>query len=260
MSARRIEIIAVRGLPEVRRGDDLAALTVTAASAQGDDLAEGDVLAVAQKVVSKAEGRTVSLGDVVPSPRAERLAAAGGRDPRVIELALRESRAVVAHDPDRGILITETRTGLVCANSGVDSSNVPGADTALLLPEDPDRSAAHLAAYARRLAGVRSLGVVICDTFGRPWRMGQTNVAIGAFGVRALVDHRGRADAFGRELRVTEIASADEIAGAAELVMGKTDGVPVAIVRGLPAWMVGPPDDPGGAGRLVRDRESDLFR
>ncbi len=260
MSARRIEIIGVGGLPEVREGDDLAALAVGAAEAQGEPLREGDVLAIAQKVVSKAEGRTVDLGDVAPSPEAVAFASAAGRDPRIVELALRESRAVVARDRARGILITETPTGLVCANSGIDSSNVPGEETVLLLPRDPDASAARIAADARRLGGVRSLGVVICDTFGRPWRTGQVNVAIGAAGVRALVDYRGTGDSFGRELRVTEIACADEIAGAAELVMGKTDGVPVAIVRGLPPGLVGPPDDPAGAGSMIRDRESDLFR
>ena len=260
MSARRIEIIGVGGVPEVRHGDDLPALLVAAADAQGDPLAEGDVLAIAQKVVSKAEGRMVRLSTVTPSTTAQRIASAGSRDPRLVELALRESRAIVAHDPDRGILITETQTGLVCANSGVDISNVPEPDCALLLPEDPDASAQCLARRIRDLRGISALGVVICDTFGRPWRNGQVNTAIGIAGVRPLADYRGRADSWGRELRVTEIASADEIAAAAEMVMGKTEGVPAAIVRGLPEEMVNPPTDPEGARALVRDRDSDLFR
>ncbi len=260
MATQRINIIGIGGIPQVEPGDDVPELFVRAALEQGDPFEEGDVLVVAQKVVSKAEGRQVSLLGVEPSERAIRFAAASGKDARMVELALRESRAIIREDPERGILITETAHGLVCANSGIDTSNVPGRDVALLLPEDPDASAMAIAGQVRALAGIESLAVVIADTFGRPWRTGHANVAIGIAGLRPLIDYRGTEDAFGRVMRVTEMATADEVAGAAELVMGKTKGVPLAIVRGLAAELVGPPDDPMGVRPLLRDRESDLFR
>ena len=260
MASQRLCIIGIMSIPQVGPGDCLGELFVAAALEQGDPFREGDVLVVAQKVVSKAEGRIVTLGEVKPSTDALDFAAASGKDARIVELAMRESRAIVARDAGRGILITETRHGFVCANSGIDTSNVPGQDAALLLPEDPDASARQIAGRIRSLEGIRRIAVVIADTFGRPWRVGQTNVAIGAAGLRPVVDYRGTRDSFGRTLRVTEIAAADEIAGAAELVMGKADGVPLAIVRGIDADMFGPPDDPDGARALLRDRRSDLFR
>lgn len=260
MVSQRISIIGIGGIPQVRPGDDLPELFVGAALEQGDALEEGDVLVVAQKVVSKAEGRLVSLLEIEPSERALRFAAASGKDARMVELVLRESRAVIREDPGRGILITETAHGLVCANSGIDTSNVPGRDVALLLPEHPDSSAMAIAGKVRVLAGIERLAVVIADTFGRPWRTGHANVAIGIAGLRPLIDYRGSEDTYGRVMRVTEMATADEVAGAAELVMGKTKGVPLAIVRGLAAELVGPPDDPMGVRPLLRDHESDLFR
>ena len=237
-------MIPVEGIPEVREGDDLAALVAERAA-----LEDGDVLVVAQKAVSKAEGRVVPLADVEPSERARELA--GDRDPRHTEVILRESARVVRSRD--GFLICETRHGFVCGSAGVDASNAPGAGTLVLLPVDPDASAARIRARIAELAG-RVVGVVVSDSFGRAWRQGTTDVAIGAAGLPVLLDLTGRRDAAGYELHATVIAVADEIAGAAELVMGKTDGVPTAVVRGLRL------DGDGRARDLVMPRERDLFR
>jgi coenzyme F420-0:L-glutamate ligase/coenzyme F420-1:gamma-L-glutamate ligase len=218
-----LTISPVRGLPELREGDDLGALIV-----ERTELDDGDVVVVAQKAISKIEGRIVRLDDVEPSARAEELA--GARDPRRIEVVLREAKRVVR---TRGsLVIAETRHGFVCASAGVDASNAPVPGTLVLLPVDPDASADRLRARLHELTG-GELGVVISDSFGRPWRQGTTDVAIGAAGVEVLRDLKGARDPNGYELRSTVIAVADEIAGAAELVMGKLDRTPVAIVRGL---------------------------
>jgi coenzyme F420-0:L-glutamate ligase/coenzyme F420-1:gamma-L-glutamate ligase len=240
-----LRVIPVVGIPEVREGDDLAGLIVAAA-----ELADGDVVAVAQKVVSKAEGRVVRLADLEPGARARELAGEED-DPRHVEAILGEAvRIVRARGP---LVIAETRHGFVCASAGVDASNAPGEGTLVLLPLDPDASAARLRERLRELTG-RSVGVLVTDSFGRPWRQGTTDVAIGAAGVPVLLDLRGQRDAGGYELRSTQIAVADEIAGAAELVLGKTRGVPVAIVRGLDL------DGDGRARDLVMPADRDLFR
>jgi coenzyme F420-0:L-glutamate ligase/coenzyme F420-1:gamma-L-glutamate ligase len=220
-----LTITPVRGLPELREGDDLARLIADSTALQ-----DGDVLVVAQKAISKVEGRVVRLDDVEPSAQA--LEIAGEADARRIEVILREANRVVR---TRGsLVITETRHGFICASSGVDSSNAPEPGTIVLLPVDPDTSAARLRAALRDLTG-RDVGVVVSDSFGRPWRQGTTDVAVGAAGVEVLRDLRGERDPNGYELRSTVIALADEIAGAAELVLGKLDRVPVAVVRGLDA-------------------------
>jgi coenzyme F420-0:L-glutamate ligase/coenzyme F420-1:gamma-L-glutamate ligase len=238
-----LTITPVRGLPELREGDDLARLIADSTALQ-----DGDVLVVAQKAISKVEGRVVRLDDVEPSAQA--LEIAGEADARRIEVILREANRVVR---TRGsLVITETRHGFICASSGVDSSNAPEPGTIVLLPVDPDTSAARLRAALRDLTG-RDVGVVVSDSFGRPWRQGTTDVAVGAAGVEVLRDLRGERDPNGYELRSTVIALADEIAGAAELVLGKLDRVPVAIVRGL---------DAAGEGRardLVMPAERNLF-
>jgi coenzyme F420-0:L-glutamate ligase/coenzyme F420-1:gamma-L-glutamate ligase len=244
-----IELVPVGGFPEVRPGDDLGALVAEAVEAI---LRSGDVLVVTHKVMSKAEGRLVDLGTVEPSALAKGYAARWGKDPRQIEVVLRESRRVVRMD--RGIVISETHHGFVCANAGVDASNVPGEDTVCLLPADPDASAARLRqALARRL-GVEA-PVVVSDSFGRAWRFGITDIAIGVSGMRPLADYRGRKDPHGFPLEASVLAIADELAAAAELVMGKTDGVPLAIVRGY-AYERG-----AGTGRdLLMPPERDMFR
>jgi coenzyme F420-0:L-glutamate ligase/coenzyme F420-1:gamma-L-glutamate ligase len=237
------------GLPEVRPGDDLAGMLAAAARAAG--MAAGDVLVVAHKVVSKAEGRLVTLARVRPGAAAARLAAATGKDPRLCEVILDESRRIVRQR--RGTLICETHHGFVCANAGVDASNVaPG--RLVLLPRDPDASARRIQARLAQALGGR-VGVVITDTHGRAFRRGLVNVAIGAAGFVALVDHRGGRDREGRLLVATEQALADELAAAAGILMGKAAGLPAVAVRGIATRPA-----PGGAAALVRAPEQDLFR
>jgi coenzyme F420-0:L-glutamate ligase/coenzyme F420-1:gamma-L-glutamate ligase len=243
-----LRAIPLRGIPELEEGDDLAALLVEAA-ARGAGFEQNDVLVVAQKAVSKVEGRVVQLAGVEPSERARDLA--GDSDPRRIEVILGEAREVLRARPP--LVIAETRHGFVCASAGVDGSNAKGPDTLVLLPLDPDASAARLRSSIRELAGVE-IGVIVSDSFGRAWRLGTTDVALGIAGITALVDLDGERDSLGYELHATQIAVADEIAGAAQLVMGKLDGIPAAIVRGL---------ELGGDGHgsdLVMPRERDLFR
>ena len=243
-----IRIHPLRGLPELDEEDDLAAL-ITAAARSIGGLVDGDVVVVAQKAVSKVEGRVVRLDDIVPSERAHELAA--DSDPRRIEIILQESSEVVRSRPP--LVIAETRHGFVCASAGVDASNAKGPDTLVLLPLDPDASAARLRERLRELVRI-DVGVIVSDSFGRAWRRGTTDVALGVAGVVAVLDLGGKVDSAGYELHATEIAVADEIASAAQLVMGKTDGVPAAVVRGL---------DASGDGRgrdLLMPRERDLFR
>lgn len=251
MSDAEVRILGIPGLPEVRPGDALGKLLAEALKRNGLRLRPGDILVLAQKIVSKAEGRIVPLAKVTPSPLARAWAGEWCRDPRVVELALSESRRIVRMD--RGVLVAETRHGFVCANAGVDRSNSPE-ETAILLPEDPDRSAAAVRASLKEATGVE-ITVIIADTFGRPWREGQVNVAIGMSGGMPLSDYRGRRDGYGRTLRSTCIARADEIASAAELVMGKLRRVPAALVRGVRL-----DEGPGGGSSLVRPPERDLFR
>ena len=252
----RMTVIALAGIPEIRPGDDLALAIADAVAANGETLADGDIVVVAQKIVSKAEGRYVDLVDVTPSDEALGLAGKVDKDARLVELILLDSAEVVRLRP--GVLIVANRHGLVLANAGIDTSNLDPArgDTeVLLLPEDSDRSAAALREALTGRTGA-SLGVIINDSLGRAWRNGTVGVAIGASGIAALSDQRGRPDRRGRELRVTEIGLADEIAATASSVMGQADeGRPVVIVRGL-ARAAGD----GTARDLVRDRELDLFR
>ena len=245
-----VRVIPLRGIPELEVGDDLAA-ELAAAIERAGGLEAGDVVVVAQKAVSKVEGRVVSLEDVEPSPRARELAGDAG-DPRRTQVILDEARVVVRSRPP--LVIAETRHGFVCASAGVDASNAKGPGTVVLLPVDPDASAAGLRARLAELGGVAP-AVVVSDSFGRAWRTGTTDIALGVAGMAPLRDLRGEPDAAGQELHTTQIAVADEVAGAAELVMGKACGIPAAIVRGV--------DLPVGAGsgaELVMPRERDLFR
>ena len=239
-----VRILPLEGVPEVQEGDDLGSLVRDAI-----ELRDDDVVVLAQKVVSKAEGRVVRLDGVEPSARARELA--GEEDPRRVEVILREAVRIVRARPP--LVIAETRHGLVCASAGVDASNAPQQGTVVLLPADPDASAARIRGRLLELTR-RKVGVLITDSFGRPWRQGTTDVAIGAAGLQVVLDLRGRRDRLGYELHATRIAVADEIAAAAELVMGKTDGVPGAVVRGLRLR------GEGRARDLVIPRERDLFR
>lgn len=245
-----LTIFGVPGLPEIADGADLATLIAGAAAASGEPLADGDVVVVTSKIVSKAEGRTVALDSVTPSPFARRFAEEWEKDPAVVELALRESRRVVRQVGP--VLITETRHGFVCANSGVDQSSSGAAGRAVLLPEDPDASARRLRARFRELGA--DAAVIVSDTFGRPWREGQTNVAIGLAGMRPLRPLAGERDLDGRELRISMPCPADEIAAAAGLAMAKASAIPAAIVRGYPYE----PGE-GSAREIARPAERDLF-
>jgi coenzyme F420-0:L-glutamate ligase / coenzyme F420-1:gamma-L-glutamate ligase len=247
----RYEVIGVEGIGEVRPGDDIARLIVEAAKRQGTPVVSGDLLVIGQKIVSKAEGRLVKLADVQPSAIAVAMAPGLAKDPRLVEVILRESRRVVRMD--KGVLITETHHGWICANAGVDQSNVD-ADVVALLPEDSDRSARAVRDRVRALAGVEAF-VIVTDTFGRPWREGLTNVAIGIAGFAPLLSYLGERDPAGRPLQATILALADELASAAEPVMGKLDRIPAAIVRGL---ALKPSEE--GSKPLRREPARDLFR
>jgi coenzyme F420-0:L-glutamate ligase / coenzyme F420-1:gamma-L-glutamate ligase len=249
--AIHLHIVGVPGIPEVTAGADLSKVIVDALARGGLTLEEGDVIVIAQKLVSKAEGALIALSDVRPSPPASEWAATFGKDASVVEVILRESRRIVRME--RGIIISETRHGFVCANAGVDASNVP-AGWVSVLPRDPDASAERIRAGLTTATGVR-VGAIVSDTFGRPWREGTVNVALGVAGLAALADWRGRTDAHGRVLQSTIVAIADEIASAAELVMGKTAQMPAAVVRGAGEWLG------SGTGReLLRPASLDLFR
>ena len=247
-----VTLIPIEGLPEIRPGDDLVGLLVAAAARAGRPFAAGDILAVAQKVVSKSEGRLRRLSEVTPGPEALRMAAESGKDARHLQVVLDETARIVRWQ--RGVLIVETRHGFVCANAGVDHSNAGAPDTLVLLPVDPDASADRLRAGLRERTRV-DVPVVITDTFGRAWREGHANVAIGISGLPALRRYAGEHDPEGYELRVTEIAVADELAAATELVMGKLDRRPAAIVRGLRL-----PAGSEPARTYVRPHERDMFR
>jgi coenzyme F420-0:L-glutamate ligase/coenzyme F420-1:gamma-L-glutamate ligase len=240
----------LRGIGLVQPGDDLAALLIAAARADGILLSDG-VLVICQKVVSKAEGRLVTLSSVDPSDQARRLAAEDGKDPRHLEVILQQTARIVRRGP--GVLICETHHGFVCANAGVDLSNAPGEDVAVLLPEDPDRSARRLRA-ALALPGRPALAVIVSDTFGRPFREGLVDVALGCAGLAPIDDLRGSRDLSGRMLQVTAMATADQLAAAAGMLMGKDAGVPAVWIEGFP------PRGDGDARALLRRRELDLFR
>lgn len=246
-----IEISPLRGVPEIKPGDDIADAIAQAVRTQDKQISEGDIFVVAQKIVSKAEGRIVRLDEVPPSDKARRWAEQWNKDARIVELTLRESKRIVRME--RGIIIAETRHGFVCANAGVDVSNAEDG-TAILLPEDPDASALALQIRLSE-AFACHVGVIVSDTFGRAWREGLVNVALGVAGLDPLLDYRGRHDANGKPLQATVIAIADELAAAAELVMGKSDRIPVAIIRGANI------ESRSGSGAdLIRPAEKDLFR
>ena len=251
----RLEVIGVTSIPEIQAGDLLGEIIVSAAERQGSPLESGDILVVTQKIVSKAEARVVDLRSVKPSAFALQFVKESGKDARLVELVLRESRSIVRMDDSRGIMITETKHGFVCANAGIDTSNVPGDNLVSLLPEDPDRSARAIQDEVGRLRpGVR-VAVIISDTFGRAWREGHANFAVGVAGINSIKDYVGTPDAYGKILNVTRIAVADELAATAELVTAKAIKVPAAIVRGYQYS-----SHPDGVSSLVRERTRDLFR
>ena len=250
MTAREVRICPLAGLPEVGEGDDLGALVAAAAAP-----AAGEIIVFSQKVVSKAEGRVRALADVSPGPRALELARLTGKSPALVELILAESASVIRSVP--GVLITETRGGWICANAGIDASNLPGEGTVALLPADADASARRIRAEIRAASGAAP-AVIVADSFGRPWRLGQADIALGCAGIAPLEDWRGRSDAHGRTLGATAVAVADELCAAADLVRDKDSQVPGAVISGL-GHLVGPGDGPGAA-VLRRPSDQDLFR
>ncbi|MGH2835674.1 MAG: coenzyme F420-0:L-glutamate ligase [Solirubrobacteraceae bacterium] len=249
--------VPLEALPEITPGTDLAELiaALLARWPAADQPRSGDVLAIAHKIVSKAEGRVRSLADVVPGERALELAGPGGKDPRLVQVVLDETREIVRASP--GVIVCETHHGFVCANAGVDQSNVPGDGTVLMLPRDPDASARTIRTRLRELTGVAP-GIVITDSFGRAWRTGQADVAIGLAGVAALDDWRGRIDAAGREMHATVIAVADLMAATADLARRKDASQPVVLLRGVEEYVT--VEDGPGIRLLLRERSQDLFR
>jgi coenzyme F420-0:L-glutamate ligase/coenzyme F420-1:gamma-L-glutamate ligase len=251
-----LRIVPIRGIGEIPPGTDLGLVISEAMQTQQLELQQGDILVVTQKIVSKAEGRIVNLTEVQPSEFARIAAVQSKKEAQHLEVVLRESRRIVRMD--HGVLITETKHGFICANSGVDESNVNGERELTLLPEDPDRSARELRSRLQQLAGEETtfdIAIIISDTWGRPWRNGQVNMAIGVAGMESVVDYRGQYDPYGYELQASAIAVADELAAAAELVMGKIDRIPVALIRGY-SYIPGA----GDARSLLRDTTTDLFR
>ena len=247
-----IQILGIVNMPLVKPGDSIADQIVEAAKAESVEIQSNDIIVIAQKIVSKAEGNLIDLLTVHPSSLAETIAKTSGKDPRHVEVILRESTSIVRMRGPH--LIVETAHGFVCANAGVDRSNVGKEDSVVLLPKDADKSAKMIQRRITQLTGV-NVGIIISDTFGRAWRNGQVNVAIGVAGLSPIVDYRGTQDMFGNQLNVTQIAMADELASAAELVMRKSDRIPVAIVRGVKYVK-----QDGSIKPLIRPREEDLFR
>lgn len=258
MTGQSIRIWGLRGIPEIRPGDDLSRHIATAlqdaggvGNSESRQIGRGVILIVAHKVVSKAEGCLVRLADVTPSNRAKAWAKHHRKDARIVEVVLQQAKRIVRMN--RGVLIVETRHGFVCANGGVDVSNAP-TGSVVTLPKEPDESARRLRKDLEEALGL-PIAVIISDTFGRPWRQGLTNVALGVSGLSPFIDYRGQRDSYGRELHASVLAVADELAAAGELVMGKTLGIPVAIIEGFPYQPVD-----GSARALIRPREEDLFR
>ena len=249
-----IQVIAVEGLPLIRKGDNLAQLIHSAAEKQHTPIQNGDVLVATHVAVSKAEGNVVNLDKVVPSKKANEIAKKTGKDPALVEVVLRESKDIVRMRDS--VLITESRQGFICANSGVDRSNVEGERNVAPLPRDPDLSAKKIRQEMKKLTGC-DVAVIVSDTHGRPFRMGEVNVAVGVSGLKPIRDRRGEKDLFGYVLRIKQTAIADELASAAELVIGQAnEGIPVAIIRGYNY----PKSDTAKATELIRSREKNLFK
>tara|TARA_Y100001934_G_scaffold32248_1_gene36098 strand:- start:606 stop:1370 length:765 start_codon:yes stop_codon:yes gene_type:complete len=250
-----VHISGIKGIPEVEEGDDVGTLIYEAISEMSFDLNDGDIVVVTQKIVSKSEGKLINLNDVEVEQKAFDMALTLGKDPRLVQLILSESKSVVRCNQERGILITETKHGFVCANSGIDSSNVKGNEVVALLPDDSDASARSILKTLKSLSGCDKLGVIVTDTFGRAWREGHVNFSIGTAGFDPFIDYKDTVDAVGKNLKVTNIAVADELAAASELVTGKALNIPAVLIRGACLNF-----GVGSHQSLIRAIENDMFR
>ena len=254
-NGQRIEILTLSGIPEVSEGDNIGDMIKGSIVRDCLGFQEGDIYVVTQKIVSKSEGMTVPLANVVPAKEAISISSKNGKDPRLVQLILNQSKGVVRLDEERGILIMETHHGFICANAGIDASNVPGEDTVTLLPRDSDESAKNIHERLSKMTDLNHFSVVISDTFGRPWREGHLNFAVGSYGIAPIQDYRDTVDAVGKPLNVTMVATIDIVAAAADLASGKATNTPVSIIRGLNYE-----SSPMGINQLIRNREKDLFR
>lgn len=252
---KTIEICGLVGLPEFDKNTDVATAILENVVEHNIDVFENDIFLITQKIISKAEGRVINITTITPSKKASDISVKTGKDPRLVELILRESTDILRIDEARGIIIAQTNHGFICANAGIDSSNIPGNNNVSLLPLNPDRSARVILQTLKKELHRESLAVIITDTFGRPWRQGHVNFAIGSAGLDPFMDYRHVEDAVGKKLTVTRIAIADELASAAELMTGKFENIPIVLIRGVPFI----PSE-GGAQPLLRVKDEDLFR
>ena len=250
-----IQIIGLNHIPEIKPGTNLANIVIQGIEKQKLQIEDKDIIVIAQKIVSKAEGQIVNLNHIKPSTFASMFASKSGKDPRLIELILQQSKQIIRMDINKGILITETIHGLICANSGVDSSNVEGKEYVTILPENPDLSAKKISCGISSSFSGLSIPVIISDTFGRPWRNGQTNATIGIYGINPIKDYRNTQDVFGKKLSTTMIAITDEIAAAAELIMGKVNQIPIVLIKGINTTF-----SDVTIHTIFRNKSEDLFR
>jgi len=251
----RVEIIGIIGIPEIKHKDNIADIIVSKSLEQGTPIKKNDIIIITQKIVSKSEGRIKNLINIKPSDYAIKLASRVNKDPRLIELIINESKSIIRIDEERNILITETKQGFICANAGIDNSNIPGNNNVSLLPKDADKSANKICSDISHLLNNKSISVIITDTFGRAWRHGQVNFAIGASRIEPIVDYINSKDAQGKTLTSTNICIADELASSAELVTFKSDNIPVSIIRNYPFSKSN-----SGAKKIIRPKNEDLFR
>ena len=250
-----IIFIPVLGMPEITTSENIPEIIIDCLRKNEEKLIENDILVIAQKIISKSENRVVNLKSVTPDEKALNLSESLNKDARLIQLILNESKSIIKLDKERGIIITENNNGHISANSGIDFSNIKGDDNASLLPKNPDASAKKLHDYFINKLSVNNLGIIISDTFGRPWRIGQTNISIGSYGINPFVNYINKKDAYGEQLNSTNICLVDELAGGAEILMGKTTNVPVVIVRGLNFKF-----SKKGSSEILREKDKDLFR
>ena len=251
----KLTFIPISGIPEIKSGDNIPKIINKGLNSNKISLKNNDVLVITQKIISKSEDRIINLTSIHPENKAIELGKKLRKNPKLIQLIINESNSIIKIDKNRGIIITETKLGHICANSGIDSSNIYGANNVSLLPEDPDKSAKIIYKNLKQKFNLENLGVIISDTFGRPWRVGQTNISIGSYGINPLIDYRNNTDAFGEKLNTTKICIVDELSGGAEILMEKSLNIPAVLIRGVKFQFSGQ-----GSKEILRDKNLDLFR